>query len=70
MKILNKISIFFKNIFHKNETKKIEEPKAVKKEDEFIKSIKVNVENKKTKKKVETMVCPGDGLGIQNKLKY
>ena len=35
--------------------------------DSFIKDLKVNV---KKKKKIETLVCEGDGLGIQRKMTY
>lgn len=36
---------------------------------DFINSIKVNQINNK-EKKVETMVCEGDGLGIKKKMSY
>ena len=36
----------------------------------FINSLKIELEHKKNKKKVETLTCFGDGLGIQKKLSY
>ena len=38
------------------------------KRDKFMESLKVKVFNKK--KKVETHICYGDGLGINKKLEY
>lgn len=71
MKILNKISIFLRNLFHKDIPKQIEAPKTMQKEkDDFLNSIKVDLDKKESKRKVETMVCPGDGLGIQNRIQY
>ncbi len=34
---------------------------------EFVNSLKVHIE-KKEKQKVETLICLGDGLGIQSKI--
>ena len=72
MKFMDKIIHFFEKVFKrsKNETKMIPAPKETKKEKEdFINSIKVNLEEKK-KNKVETLICYGDGLGIKGQLKY
>ena len=70
---------FFKNIisrikkiFNKHEDiKMLEEPKVINNsnaKDEFIKSLKVNINKVIKKKKVETLICHGDGLGINNKI--
>lgn len=74
MNIIKKIVSFIKNIFIKpNEVKTISEPKICvdqNKKNAFIKSLKVTTPTKKYKPKIETLICPGDGLGIQNKITY
>ena len=66
MNIIKNIINFIKKIFNKpEEIKKIEEAKIDKKE-EFIQNIKIVP--KEEKKKIETLVCEGDGLGIQKKI--
>ena len=71
MNILNKIIAFIKNIFNKKDNvKMIEtpiEPIHNENKKEFANSLKVSLP-KKTKPKVETLTCFGDGLGIQNKI--
>ena len=70
MELIRKILLIWKNIFSKKETvKMIEAP--VEKEDkksEFMKKIKTDTVRRK--KKVETQVNDGDGLGIQYKINY
>lgn len=72
MKILNKILIFIKNIFNKKEeVKKLAEPEInveQEKKENFVNSLKVNIVENKKKNKIETLVCVGDGLGIQKKM--
>ena len=74
MNFIKNILAFFKNIFHKeNDIKMIEAPMENLKEDNktsFLSSLKVNIEQKKKKKKIETLTCFGDGLGMQNKITY
>ena len=74
MKFIKNILRFFRNIFHKeNDIKMIEAPIQNLKEDNkisFLNSLKVNIEQKKKKKKIETLTCFGDGLGMQNKITY
>ena len=66
MNIIKKIINFIKKIFNKpEEVKKIEEAKIDKKE-EFIQDIKIAP--KEEKKKIQTLICEGDGLGIQKKI--
>ena len=64
--------LFIKNIFIKqDEVKKLIEPKITVKEDKkdsFIESLKITTTEKRTKKRVETLTCNGDGLGIQKKI--
>ena len=36
----------------------------------FIQSLKKTNTEKRTNKKIETLICYGDGLGIQKKLSY
>ena len=74
MNIFKKIILFIKNKFKNQETtKQIEPPKEIEdkeKQAEFKNSLKVSTEKKKKKKsKVETLICKGDGLGIQNGMK-
>lgn len=72
MSVIEKIISFIKSFLCKKEQPKtIEAPKIdITKEtrNEFLESIKVNIPVKMKKKKIETLVCVGDGLGIQNKL--
>ena len=74
MSFIKRIFLFFKNIFNKQEeVKRIQEPNDNIKQDKkehFIESLKTNNTEKKTKKKVETLTCNGDGLGIQKKISY
>lgn len=72
MNIIRKIILFIKNIFiRQDEVKKLIEPKITVKEDKkesFIESLKITTTEKRTKKRVETLICNGDGLGIQKKI--
>ena len=43
--------------------------KSATNKDEFINSLRINTVIRK-KKKVETLICDGDGLGIQNSILY
>ena len=74
MNIIRKIILFIKNIFIKqDEVKKLTEPKIIVKEnkkEKFIESLKITTTQKKAKKRVETLTCNGDGLGIQKKITY
>lgn len=73
MDFFNKIVIFFKKIFKRNNSiKMIEEPKVKSevenKKNDFKNSIKVQlIEKKKKKNKIETLVCVGDGLRNKKK---
>ena len=70
MNIIQKIISFIKKRFMKQEEiKTLEEPKNTinKEKNNFIKSLKIE---KKSKKEVETLICYGDGLGIQKKISY
>ncbi len=72
MNIIRKIISVIKNIFTKQEeVKKLAESKTIVNEDErdrFIKSLKIATIQKRTKKRVETLTCNGDGLGIQKNI--
>ena len=61
-----------KNIFVKqDEVKKLQEsndPIEQNEKEYFIESLKINTTEKRLKKKVETLICNGDGLGIQKKI--
>lgn len=71
MNILKKLIGYIKNKFIKHEDiKRLELPKQDKVEvqkEKFIKSIKLS--NKDENEDVETLICVGDGLGIQKRLK-
>lgn len=76
MKILDNLKIFFKKFFSKKESydlldkAKSDNEKSINtNKSDFMESLKQNVKKKK-KARVETMVCVGDGLGINNKIEY
>ena len=72
MNIIKKMFLCIKNIFVKqDEVKKLQEPKIVIEQDKkesFIESLKITNTEKRAKKRVETLTCNGDGLGIQKKI--
>ncbi len=74
MSIVKKIIAFFKSAFNKQENiKYLEPPKQVINQSDknnFLESLKIIKEVKKSRKKVETLICEGDGLGIQKKISY
>lgn len=71
MNLIEKVFSFFKNIFSRKEKIKMleesEESEMNVEKIDFVESLKVK-EIKKKKYKIETLVCPGDGLGIQTKI--
>lgn len=71
MNVIKKIFSLIQRAFNKEEIKMIEAPAQPYNDYEktkFIQSLKI-ARNKK-KKQAETLVCEGDGLGIQNKISY
>ena len=74
MNIIRRVILLIKNIFAKqDEIKKLVEPRIIVNEDKkesFIKSLKITTTQKRAKKRVETLTCNGDGLGIQRKITY
>ena len=74
MNIMEKIISFIKKIFNKQEEiKMIEAPKRVtnmKKKEDFFSSIKVFRPIQIKNNEIETLICMGDGLGIQKDMKY
>lgn len=72
MKYIKKIWTFIKKIIYKESNIKMLETPIEKVEssdkDKFKNSLKVKITMKK--KKVETLTCVGDGLGIQNGISY
>ncbi len=76
MKVIEKITMFFKNIFKKQAKVKMIEAPQIKIEEEgnekinndFRQSLKVNAEEKREKQTVKTLICEGDGLGIKPKM--
>ena len=71
MDFIKNILYFIKKIFNKEEIKMLEAPTepiiSKEKKNIFFNTIKINVTKNK---KVETLVCYGDGLGIQTKISY
>ena len=72
MNIFRKIINYIKNIFSKQEIKQLDAPSKIEQEEnskklDFINSLKVKIEERK-QKRIETLVCEGDGLGIKKKL--
>lgn len=67
-----KIIDYIKNIcFKQKEIKRLIEPKThieQDKEVKFKKDLKVTTIQKTRKKEIETLICKGDGLGIQKKI--
>lgn len=74
MKFLDKILSFIKSIFNKSEeVKKLQVSSQninTKKKVDFIEEYKKEIVTTKRKNRVETLVCEGDGLGIQSKISY
>ena len=72
MNFIKKILLCIKNIFiNKNTVKKLQEPKISIEQEEkmtFMQSLRITTTEKNLKKKVETLTCDGDGLGIQKKI--
>jgi|GEM_PF-1706614 len=74
MNFIENIFTFLKRIFNKKDTIKMLEAPVEKSPRQnkasFIDSLRINSIEKKKKKKVETLTCAGDGLGIQPKITY
>jgi len=69
MKFMEKVILFFENIFSSKKVKRLgmpEEETTLKKEkNDFVEKLKIE----KKKVKIETLTCFGDGLGIQDEMK-
>lgn len=74
MSIIKKMVLCIKNIFIKQDKiKKLPEPKVItqrEKKENFIETLKIIPIEKIIDKKIETLICKGDGLGIQKKITY
>lgn len=71
MNIIKKFFFLIKKyIISRNKVKQIEEKTGIDNGDkeEFKNFLKYKEEQPKTKNKIETLICPGDGLGIQTKI--
>lgn len=71
MNVIKKIISLIQRIFNKQEIKMIEASTQhynYSEKSNFLQSLRIV--NIKKKKKVETLVCDGDGLGIQKKIVY
>ena len=73
MNFIKKIYLFFKNILRKEKNTLLLEAFKDNNQEEkklkFFSELRIDSKNKK-KKKVETLTCIGDGLGIQGKINY
>ncbi|MBQ8043735.1 MAG: hypothetical protein IJ272_06250 [Clostridia bacterium] len=72
MHFLENIFSFFRKVFKKDATKMISEPKKEycnEDKNNFINELRQNVAIK-VKGVIEVPVCFGDGLGIQDEIKY
>ena len=74
MNIIKRFFMFIKNLFTKqNKIKELEAQKQIinnNKKSNFATSLKTDSSNTTKKRKIETLVCEGDGLGIQGKIDY
>lgn len=72
MNFIRKVFLYFKSIFNKKEeVKKIDAQKDTGNEKEkFIENLKVTTTYKRPRKKAETLICNGNGLGIQSEVKF
>ncbi len=72
MNIIKRIVLFIKNIFIKqDEVKLLTEPKTIvreNKKESFVEFLKTTTTPKRIEKRAQTLVCSGDGLGIQKKI--
>lgn len=74
MSIIDKIMSFIKKTWNKERVKTLEPPKQVVYKEirnDLDQSIKVTLQDTPIEKKneIETLICPGDGLGIQREIK-
>ncbi len=74
MNFIRKIFLNIKNFFTKhNKVKSLEEHKIETKEstkNSFNESLKVDLTKKMNNKNIETLICKGNGLGIQKNITY
>lgn len=74
MSFIKNAILFLKKLFSRESSiKRIEESTEKKMKSnykDFENSLKVDITPKKRKKKVETLTCFGDGLGIQTKISF
>ena len=73
MSFVKRVFFFIKKSFYKENVKMIESISGVitkNEKESFIKSLKKDNFKKIEKKKIETLICEGDGLGIQKKISY
>ena len=72
MNFIRKVFFYFKGIFNKKEeVKRIDAPKdTINEKEEFRENLKVTTPYRKTRKKAETLICDGNGLGIQSEVKF
>lgn len=75
MNLMKNIIVFFKRLFNKQKDIKMIEKSTlnVKKENlkDFKKQLEITKESKDNKNNnIETLICFGDGLGIQTKINY
>ena len=72
MNIIKKIFSLIQNFFNKDKMLQLDSPKTIvsnKFDNNFLESLKVQSDFNK-KKVIETLICPGTGLGMQGKISY
>lgn len=71
MSIWDKIMLLFNKIKSKNEIKTLVEPKPIKELENTLEALKITepIVSAKEKKEIETLICTGDGLGIQREVR-
>lgn len=73
MNTIKKIISSITNLFTKKEVSKLEQSQNInyhKEKTAFINSLKISNTKKGSTPKIKTLICPGDGLGIQENISY
>lgn len=70
MNSIKKIFLLIKNLFYKEKVKMIGYTYEISTKEEKKRFVEFLKEEATKKKKIETLICVGDGLGIQRKITY
>jgi len=72
MNVIKKIFSLIQKLFNRNKILKLDSPKQIKPKElhhNFLESLKIPTGINK-RKVIDTLICPGTGLGIQGKISY